>query len=407
MHTVANTDDLSAVEPSVQDMDFGAQTITNAIEQMNRLRDLGRSVVPVRYFDKVAWLVVGYSAVEQAFMNEAEMPKAPFWIKDNEPYFGRVVSGMMGEEHRLNRALFGGPLMPMQIRTRVMQVLTPVANELIDEFGERREVDLVTSYTRLYPFRVISTLLGIPRRDQELVHGHVMRLFKFPWDPRAGREARDAMIDYLKPILEERREKPGSDLISMLASAVVNGKRMTDQELLDAVRFLYPAAGENTTNGLGMLMFRVLSDRSLYERLIDHPADQVGAVDEALRLEPPVPIIIRYLDRSVVIGGTRIPANHYVLLSISSANRDPRCFEEPDTFRLDRGTINHITFGRGPHFCLGTHLARAELRVTLNAVLSRLKGLRLVDPSKVRIQGALLRGPTALPVAYDAILRAA
>jgi cytochrome P450 len=288
-----------------------------------------------------------------------------------------------------------------------MQILSPVADGLVDEFGERRELDLVTAYTRLYPFRVISTLLDIPRQDQDLVHGHVMRLFKFPWDPQAGREARDAMIAYLRPLLAERRKNPKTDLISLLAAAEVNGKRMTDQELLDAVRFLYPAAGENTTNGLGMLMYRVLSDQSVYGRLLANPTDRAAAVEESLRLEPPVPVIIRYLHHPVVIHGTRVPANHYVLLAISSANRDPARFEDPDRFSLDRGTINHITFGRGPHFCLGTHLARAELRVTLDVMLSRLPGLRLVEPDNVRVQGALLRGPKALRVRFDEILPAA
>jgi cytochrome P450 len=394
---------LDVVDPALREVDFASLTVTGVMELLNQLRDSGRPVVPVRYFDKVAWVVLGYEAVEEGFMNEAEMPKAPYWVRDNEPYFGRVVSSMMGDEHRTHRAIVGGPLMPGRIRERVSEVLVPVANGLIDAFSDRREVDLVTAFNRLYPFRVISALLGLPREDEPLVHGHVMRLFRFGWDPKGAKEARDAMIAYLRPYLEERRKHPQSDFISMLAAAEVNGKRLTDQELLDAVRFLYPAAGDNTTHGLGVMMYRVLSDDAVLRRVLANVRDRDAAIEETLRMEPPVPLIIRFIEKSVTVAGFAIPAANYVLLAIGSANRDPSRFANPETFSLDRGTNNHITFGRGPHFCLGTHLARAEMRVALDLLLDRLCGLRLVNPKAVKLQGGTQRGPDVLKVAFDEV----
>jgi cytochrome P450 len=406
MATVIDRHSLDIVDPSLREVDFASLTVTGVMEWLNQLRDSGRCVVPVRYFGKVAWMVLGYDAVEEGFMNEAEMPKAPYWIRDNEPYFGRVVSSMMGEEHRAHRAIVGGPLMPGRIRERITQVLLPVANGLIDAFGDHREVDLVPAFNRLYPFRVISALLGLPPEDEPLVHGHVMRLFRFGWDPEGAREARDAMITYLRPFLDARRKSPQSDLISMLAVAEVDGKRLTDQELLDAVRFLYPAAGDNTTHGLGVMMYRVLGDKAVHERVLANPSDRSAAIEETLRMEPPVPLIIRFVENSVTIHGFKIPAQNYVLLAVGSANRDPSRFVDPETFSLDRGTINHITFGRGPHFCLGAHLARAEMRAALDLLLDRLPGLRLLDRDVVRLQGGTQRGPDRLPVAFDDLLPA-
>jgi len=103
------------------------------------------------------------------------------------------------------------------------------------------------------------------------------------------------------------------------------------------------------------------------------------------------------------VAGVSIPANCPVLLGIGAANRDPRQFGDPAQFSLDRGTINHITFGRGPHFCIGAHLARAEMRATLDTMLGRLSGLRLAAPSDVPFQGGMQRGPVSLWVEYDAI----
>src|ERR1700738_5285847 len=111
MATVIDRNSLDIVDPSLREVDFASLTVTGVMEWLNQLRDSGRCVVPVRYFGKVSWMVLGYDAVEEGFMNEAEMPKAPYWIRDNEPYFGRVVSSMMGEEHRAHRAIVGGPLM--------------------------------------------------------------------------------------------------------------------------------------------------------------------------------------------------------------------------------------------------------------------------------------------------------
>jgi cytochrome P450 len=127
-------------------------------------------------------------------------------------------------------------------------------------------------------------------------------------------------------------------------------------------------------------------------------------VEEALRIDPPVPIITRYSELPVSVAGVQIPAGSPVLFGIGAANRDPTEFPSPEEFSLDRGAANHVAFGRGPHFCIGAHLARAEMRVMLDLVLDRLPGLRLVEPEEVVFLGALQRGPAKLRIAFDGIL---
>lgn len=394
---------LDLIEPSLRDVDFASLTIPDVMERLGALTASSRSVIPVRFHKEVAWAVVGYDAVAEAFMKETELPAAAFYERYTLPYMGRSLKTMRGETFRHHRTYFGAPLLPGRIRERVTSVLTPIANELIDAFGDRHEVDFVAQFARPYPFRVITHLLDLPAADNTLIHQYVTQLFRFPWDPEGGLRARDAMIAYLKPYVRERRRHPRADIISYLANTPVDGEVLAEDQLLDFIRHLYPAAGENTTNGFGLLLYRVLSDRAIHDRVLENPRDRAAAVEEALRIDPPVTMIIRFTEHPVTVAGIEIPAGHPVLLAIGSANRDPKYFSDPERFSLDRGTINHLTFGRGPRFCLGTHLARAELRIALDLMLDRLPGLRLADPAHIRIQGGLQRGPTELRVAFDAL----
>src|SRR5262245_30126824 len=110
---------LDLIEPELREVDFASLSIPDNVERMNALRASGRSVVPVRYHRGAAYMVLGYDAVAEVFSNEREIPKGPFFAREGGEYFGRVVSSMMGEEHRSHRALFGAPLMPSRMRERV------------------------------------------------------------------------------------------------------------------------------------------------------------------------------------------------------------------------------------------------------------------------------------------------
>jgi cytochrome P450 len=253
---------------------------------------------------------------------------------------------------------------------------------------------------------VITRLFALPDADNDLIRERVHKLFLFPWDPEGAGRARDEMIEYLRPIALARRERPGSDLISYMAATEVDGELLDESDLLDFIRFMYPAAGENTTHGLGLVLYRALADPAIRARVKAHASDRAAAVEETLRIDPPVTMITRYTEQPVTVAGVEIPAKSPVLLGIGGANRDPRYFSDPETFSLDRGTINHITFGRGPHFCLGAHLARAEMRATLDRMLDRLPGLSLGRGRDVRFEGGMQRGPVELWLEYDEILPA-
>jgi cytochrome P450 len=135
---------------------------------------------------------------------------------------------------------------------------------------------------------------------------------------------------------------------------------------------------------------------------VETPELRHAAIEEALRWQTPLVVIPRRTTRPVRLGGVDIPADRVLNVFLGSANRDERRYEDPDRFDINRGPTPHISFGTGPHMCLGMHLARLEMRVALDATLSRLQGLRLDDNAPMpHIVGILLRSPDALPVRYE------
>jgi cytochrome P450 len=187
-------------------------------------------------------------------------------------------------------------------------------------------------------------------------------------------------------------------------------KPVPDEEVLSFCRHLYPAGAETTYLMMGSMMWRILSDTTLRDRLIREPELRRAAVEEALRMYGPVAINMRYTEREITLAGTTIPAESFIYIAHASANYDESVFEDPFSFRLDRfpnpAPPKHLSFGRGIHICLGLHLARAELLVGLSTLLDRLPGLRLANPEMPGPTGAIIRGVREMAVAFDDVLPA-
>lgn len=390
------------IEAVLPHVNFGTDPLPDLYTHIEALRRDGRHVAPVNYIDGIAWLLIDYADVEAAYSNEKEIPAAPAYFRHSVPSQGLTLLAMEGEQHRINRALVSGPFQPGAIRALVEPLLAPVANRLIDGFGDARELDLVERYSHPYPFTVISELVGIPEADRPEFMTKIMLLFRYPWEPKRALAARAEVTDYLVPLIHQRRRRLEDDLISRLASAEVEGNLLTDEEICSFIRLLYPAGAETTYLTMGSMLLEVLSDQGLYERLRDNPALRNAAVEEALRKHGATTLQPRYTEREVEIAGVTIPADSWVLFGNGPAGHDPAMFPAPEEFRLDRGPNRHLAFGKGPHFCLGSHLAREELRLSLGLLLDRLTGLRLA--SEAQVTGSVLRGVFSLPVAFDDIL---
>jgi len=264
-------------------------------------------------------------------------------------------------------------------QTRV-EALTPwitdVVNELLDKFGPSTN-EVVSSYTIPLPVRVISRLLGIPGEDYERFKRWSDAFLAAPSMDDGNRiRSIQEMTTYFGTMAATRRARGAEDLITVLVEAEIEGEKLEEWEILGFCILLLIAGNETTTNLLGN-MLNVMAERpELWEQLRRDRSHVESAIEETLRYESPVQRVLRTTTREIEVSGARIPAGDHVTIFYGSANRDPREFPDPDEFRLDRNLRNHVAFGTGIHYCLGAPLARAEARVTLNALLDRFSAIR-------------------------------
>lgn len=390
----------------VPDIDFGTAPLPDFYDYIDQWRQAGERVVPVNYNGDIAWVILRYEDVQAAYRDDDNLPAAAAYQRHSEPAQGKTLLAMSGEEHRINRLLVAKAFHPQAIEALTPKLLIPLANELVDELADCRDFDLVEGFTLRYPFKVISRMLGIPVVDEQQLHAWLQGLFLYPWDPDAALASKAAITDYLAPIVAARRRQPEDDVISTLVQTEAEGRRLDDEAIYSFIRLLYPAGSDTTYLALGSLMAEVLKRPSLPERLCQHPEERAAVVEEALRFHGTVCLQPRYTERAVEIGGVQIPAHSWLLYGNGPANHDPAVYPDPEDFDATRCPRKLMTFGAGPHFCLGSHLARTELRVALALLLDRMPSLRLADAEKVTISSAVLRGPRALAVHCDSCLPA-
>lgn len=382
--------------------DLGREELPDLEAQLKQLQEEGRRVVPVRYLGGTAWLLLRHEDVGRAFRDPRQFPAAAANLRYSLPVQGRTLLCMEGEEHRIHRALVAEAFQPGAVAGYLGTLLRPLANELVDDFGERRALDLVAEYCHRYPLRVIARLLGIPAANEAQLFAWVRGLFDYPFDPDNALRARDEVDAFLLPLIHARRAHPEGDLISRLASAQVEDRTLSDADILSFVKLLFPAGADTTYLTLGSMMNAVLSDAALKERLLGDPALLPHAVDETVRLYGAVGLLPRYTETGARVGDVDIPAGSWVLFGVRPAGRDARQYPQPERFDLDRHAQRLVSFGGMPHFCLGVHLARAELQTSLAILLGRLPGLRLTEGA-VPQSSAVLRGVRRLPVAFDEV----
>jgi cytochrome P450 len=221
----------------------------------------------------------------------------------------------------------------------------------------------------------------------------------YDWD--VGMAASATLKEYFAEILGQRRKDPQDDLISTLAESEIDGQRLSDDEIFAFLLLILPAGVETTYRASGNLLVAMLTEQGLMEALRADRQLLRGAIEEAMRWEPPISTVVRVAHKDCELGGIAIPAGTNVSVSVAAANRDPAHYPDPDRFDPTRRNIAHLTFGAGPHVCLGMPLARLEAAVAIGALLDRLPDLR-ADPAAPypSITGVAFRSPAALPVEF-------
>ncbi len=317
------------------------------------------------------------------------------------PVMGRTLLELEGAEHRASRALVSPSFRTALLERWRSELVEVVVHELIDRFAPRGRAELAREFTFAFPVQVIARIMGLPRQDYVRFQRLSIELLNVVYDWDCGIAASASLKAYLREILAERRRNPQDDLISTLAESEIDGARLTNDEIFAFLLLILPAGVETTYRASGNLLVALLTNPPLLDALRADRGMLRGAFEEALRWEPPITTVVRRAVRDCELGGVAIPAGTNVSVSVAAANRDPTRYPDPDRFDPTRRNIAHLTFGGGPHLCLGMHLARMEGTVAINALLDRLPDLRL-DPSAPvpHVVGVAFRSPASLPVQF-------
>jgi cytochrome P450 len=336
-------------------------------------------------------------------------------LRDNETFSSTVYEGVMGSvmgrtilqmdepEHRMQRALVSPAFRSKMLERWEESLVRTVVNELIDQFAGRGHADLVKELTFNFPVQVIARILGLPRRDYPKFQRWAIEITSVAANWDRGVAASEALRDYFAEVLADRRRDPSDDLITELVQVEVDGQRLGDEEIYSFLRLLLPAGVETTYRASGSLLFALLTHPDQMALVREDRSLLNQAIEEAVRWEPPVTIILRRAMRDTELAGVPVKEGADVALLLGAANRDARKYDHPDEFDMFREVRQHVGFGFGVHVCLGMHLARMETRVAVDTLFDRLPDLRL-DPApdqELAIRGLAFRSPIALPVAFQ------
>ena len=365
----------------------GSLTPEQAIELCRAARNLpglphsqadGGFYVPTRYDDVITVMddPGTFSSAPSVFRPIAE-EQPPFPALEYDP-----------PHHKEWRILFRELVNPRTAKVLEPQVRADV-DARIDRFIGHGEADLIADVALYIPAQTICRAAGID--DLELADR--IRIAAMAGIDASGKDPENfprfvlEFGELVMPLIYERRETPKEDFLTRVATAEIQGRRLTEPETVGTLFGLFGAGHHSTTSAMSTLFYDVLSRPAVRAELAEQPKLLTAAIEESLRLNPPFYGFFRRVTKPVEISGTQIPENATVLANWMSANRDPAQFENPDEFRLDRARNKHVAFGYGIHTCVGAPLARLEMRVSLEQLLARIPDLELTGDKPVRYFG--------------------
>lgn len=375
---------------------------------------------PVHWSDALrSWIVTRYTDVRQVAMS-------PTMSSDRlNPYYAAlnderrdILSGLMRylslwlvfrapPEHTRLRKLMNSVFTPALVAGMEPQIRDAV-HHLLDRIDPQSEIDFMKAVAVPLPGYVILDMLGLPRTDFDAIKGWSddLRLFIGMAKGEGGRyrkarEGADRMSEYFRAVIAQRRNNPGTDVISRMVAARDDNGTLSEDELVAMCMLLLFGGHETTTNLLGSAVIALLEHPDQAQRLRDDPSLIDSAVEEFLRFDGPTNSITRVVATTHTLGGKTLREGDRVFAMINAANRDPRQFDQPHALDLARKPNRHVTFGQGLHFCLGAPLARLEAKVCLGEVMARYPRMRYGAGAVDWMDALVMRGPSYLPVVLD------
>jgi cytochrome P450 len=378
--------------------------------------------------DQDAWIVTRYADIVEVLRDTEHFSAInsigiePFSTLPREvreilergrPRFPGIIE-MDPPDHTRYRRLVNEGFTPRRVAA-LEPLMRAISNELLDDLSGQTRADFVPAFGDPLPIRVIGEILGVPPQDTDHVQ-HLSDAFRTLEAGTIGRLTLERQIEtaerfvafqqYVEAMVDERRRSPGVDLVSVLVATPLAGERqLTTEEIVSTVIHLLFAGQETTTRLIASMLNLLMSEPSLWERLVAEPELAAVAVEESLRLAPPVTYHMRQATAAITLGGMDMKPGDALHLVFAAANRDPEVFPDPDRLDLERPNANrHLGLGRGIHFCVGAPIGRLEARVALEVLTQRMPTLRLSpDEPPEHETHVMLSGLATLPVEWERI----
>lgn len=407
---------MSAQAPIVFDPREVAVT-PNPFALFHRLQDED----PVHWSPRLsAWILTRYKDVRRAVIT-ADMSAdrlRPFFAQLPEAERGRLGDLIRyltpwsvfrdPPDHTRIRSMMNKAFMPRAVESLLTLNIAAIIGDLLDGMERQPAPDLIRDFAYALPATVIMDLLGVPRGDLASVKQWSDEIALFigsaqdaPDKYGRAQEGARQMSDYFRTLVADRRSSPRDDLMTALIEARDEAGGLGDDEVIAACILMLFAGHETTTFLIGNGVLALLRHPGTLVRLRDDPRLAASAVEECLRYDGPTGALVRVVAVEHELQGRSLRKGDRVFAMVNAANRDPRAFAEPDRFDIARRPNPHITFGFGPHFCLGAPLARLEGKLALTEIARRYPALSLASDGLARVDSLSLRGLTALPVRLD------
>jgi cytochrome P450 len=364
-------------------------------------------------YGRPAWLVTSYELVKLV-LGDPRFSREATLVGDNPrespvdllPQVPEVILNMDPPKHTRIRQLAGKAFTNRRVE-RLRPRARQIASGLIDNMtAGSPPADLVEGFSFPLPAIVISELLGVPEVDRhEFRRWTAGMVSNSTVSEEEQQELYLNAFSYLGELLAQRREQPGDDLLTALVQARDNEDRLTETELLFLANALLGGGNDSTAHQITNVVYTLVTNPQQLDQLRARPELIPSAVEELLRyivlgnaINPRIAIV------DVRLGDVLVRAGEPVLTANGAADRDPSVFDRPDELDITRQPNPHLAFGHGPHFCPGAQLARMELQVSVETILSRLPGVRIAVPESDLTwqEGTLMRRPAALPLCWDA-----
>jgi cytochrome P450 len=349
------------------------------------------------------WTALGSPLVNQMLTDTATFSNRNY-ERNMGLMFGRSITTMDPPEHRSFRTLFQKAFAPNMLGEWRDNLVPKLVNELIDNFAGRGHAELIGEFSLHFPFMFVMELLDLPLEYRTIFHRLAFCQTAVRYDREHALEAGNKLTKYIRGMIAQRRDNPVSDtdFVHVLANAEVDGKHIPADVLEAFFRQLMNAAGDTSYHGFSCLTAALLSNPDQLEAVRSDRALVAQAIEEGLRWEPPIALLERMVHNPTEIAGHMVMPEDHIFLAIGDANHDESVVPDPDRFDIFRKRTRTVSFGSGPHICIGQHLARLEMTIALNTLLDRLPNLRInPDYPEPVVHGVSMRKPKAVQVLFD------